>query len=60
MRSTKEPLRFSRPAICQVSLARRSATLTAEVRCFGDRLAAWDHMNRPSLDDLLAEAGVEV
>jgi uncharacterized protein DUF262 len=40
-------------------LARRSATLTDEVRRFGERMAAWDHNDRPSLDYLLAEAGVE-
>jgi Protein of unknown function DUF262 len=40
-------------------LARRSLTLTDEVRRFGERLAAWDHNDRPSLNYLLAEAGIE-
>lgn len=40
-------------------LARRSETLTDEVRRFGERMAAWDHNDRPSLEYLLAEAGVE-
>jgi len=40
-------------------LARRSEILTAEVHRFGERMAAWDHTDRPSLDFLLAEAGVE-
>jgi hypothetical protein len=40
-------------------LARRSDALTAEVRRFGERMAAWDHNDRPSLEFLLAEAGVE-
>lgn len=41
-------------------LARRSATLTEEVRHFGERMAAWDHNDRPSLGYLLAKAGVKV
>ncbi|HKI02929.1 MAG TPA: DUF262 domain-containing protein [Thermoanaerobaculia bacterium] len=41
-------------------LAQRSLTLTAEVRRFSERMAAWDHNDRPSVDYLLAEAGVEV
>lgn len=41
-------------------LALRSARLLREVRLFGERRAAWDHNDRPSLDYLLAEAGVEV
>lgn len=40
-------------------LARRSETLTNQIRRFGERMAAWDHNDRPSLDFLLAEAGVE-
>jgi len=41
-------------------LLRRSATLSEVIRRFGERMAAWDHNDRPSLDYLLAEAGVEV
>jgi hypothetical protein len=41
-------------------LAQRAATLIEEVRLFGERMAAWDHNDRPSVDYLLAEAGVEV
>lgn len=40
-------------------LARRSETLTNEVRRFAERMAAWDHNDRPSVGYLLAEAGVE-
>lgn len=40
-------------------LAQRATALTDEVRRFGERMAAWDHNDRPSLDYLLAEAGVE-
>jgi hypothetical protein len=40
-------------------LARRAEILTAEVRRFSERMAAWDHNDRPSLEFLLAEAGVE-
>lgn len=40
-------------------LARRSETLTSEVRRFAEWMAAWDHNDRPSVDYLLAEAGVE-
>jgi hypothetical protein len=40
-------------------LAQRSTALSGEVRRFGERMAAWDHNDRPSLDHLLAEAGVE-
>lgn len=37
-------------------LAKRSETLTSEIRRFGERMAAWDHSDRPSIDYLLAEA----
>jgi hypothetical protein len=40
-------------------LAQRSTALSGEIRRFGERMAAWDHNDRPSLDHLLAEAGVE-
>ncbi len=40
-------------------LTRRAETLTAEVRRLADRMAAWDHNDRPSVDYMLAEAGVE-
>ena len=40
-------------------LARRSETLTEEVRLFSERMAAWDHNDRPSIEYLLTEAGVE-
>lgn len=40
-------------------LARRAETLTEEVRRFGERMAAWDHNDRPSIDHLLEKAGVE-
>lgn len=39
-------------------LTKRSATLKAEMRRFGERMAAWDHSDRPSIDYLLAEATV--
>ncbi len=39
-------------------LAARAETLTHEIRDFAERMAAWDHNDRPSLDYLLAEAGV--
>jgi hypothetical protein len=38
-------------------LAKRSETLISEMRRFGERMAAWDHSDRPSVDYLLAEAG---
>jgi hypothetical protein len=41
-------------------LARRAENLTEEMRRFSERRAAWDHNDRPSLDYLLAEAGVEL
>jgi hypothetical protein len=41
-------------------LVRRSEIMTSEVRFFAERMAAWDHNDRPSVDYLLAEAGVEV
>ncbi|MGH7341011.1 MAG: DUF262 domain-containing protein [Candidatus Rokuibacteriota bacterium] len=40
-------------------LAARGARLTAEVRLFGERMAAWDQSDRPSIEYLLAEAGAE-
>ncbi len=40
-------------------LRRRAETLVGVVRQFGDRMAAWDHSDRPSLDYLLDRAGVE-
>ena len=39
-------------------LSRRVETLTTEVRRFSERMAAWDHSDRPSVDYLLAAAGV--
>lgn len=41
-------------------LARRAEVLTQEVRRFADRMAAWDHSDRPSIDHLLEEAGAEL
>jgi Protein of unknown function DUF262 len=41
-------------------LVRRAATLTAEVRRFAEKMAAWDQNDRPSIDYLLAEVGIEV
>lgn len=41
-------------------LAHRSRALVEEVRRFGERMAAWDHNDRPSVDYLLAEAGVHL
>jgi len=41
-------------------LARRSEILTDEVSRFGERMAAWDHNDRPSIEYLLAESGAEV
>jgi len=38
-------------------LARRAETLTREIRRFADRVAAWDHNDRPSVEYLLAEEG---
>ncbi|MFW6012364.1 MAG: DUF262 domain-containing protein [bacterium] len=38
-------------------LAVRAETLTAVVRRFGDRMAAWEHSDRPSVDYLLQRAG---
>lgn len=40
-------------------LARRHETLTEELRRFAERVAAWDHTDRPSIEHLLQEAGVE-
>lgn len=40
-------------------LAQRAVTLTAEVHRFAERRAAWDQNDRPSIDHLLAEAGIE-
>jgi hypothetical protein len=39
-------------------LERRSELLIEEVRRFGERVAAWDHSDRPSVEHLLEEAGV--
>ena len=41
-------------------LGQRAITLTAEVRRFAEKMAAWDQNDRPSVDYLLAEAGIEV
>ncbi len=41
-------------------LTRRAETLTEEVRRFAERMAAWDHIDRPSVDYLLEEAGAGV
>lgn len=41
-------------------LRRRAETLTEETRRFADRLAAWRHSDRPSVEYLLVEAGVEL
>lgn len=38
-------------------LARRAVALAEEVQRFGDRMAAWEHSNRPSVAYLLEEAG---
>lgn len=38
-------------------LAVRAETLTTVVRRFGDRMAAWEHSDRPSVDYLLQRAG---
>ncbi len=40
-------------------LASRSEALTAEVRNFGERMAAWNHSDRPSVDYILEKAGLE-
>lgn len=40
-------------------LAVRTRDLTGEVSLFAERRAEWDHTDRPSLDYLLAAAGVE-
>jgi hypothetical protein len=41
-------------------LAQRSKVLTEEVHRFAEKMAAWDQNDRPSVDYLLAEAGIEV
>lgn len=41
-------------------LSVRAATLTETVRHFADRMAAWEHSDRPSIDDLLREAEAAV
>lgn len=41
-------------------LAARAETLTAVVQRFGDRMAAWEHSDRPSVDYLLQHAGAPV
>jgi len=41
-------------------LTLRQETLTAEVRSFVERMAEWDHSDRPSVEHLLHEAGVEL
>ncbi len=40
-------------------ISQRSVSLTAEVRRFSERMAAWDHNDRPSIEYLLTEAGAE-
>jgi hypothetical protein len=40
-------------------LTQRSLILTAEVQRFAERMAAWDQNDRPSIEYLLAEAGIE-
>jgi hypothetical protein len=40
-------------------LVQRSIILTAEIHRFAERMAAWDQNDRPSVDYLLAEAGIE-
>ena len=41
-------------------LEERNRRLTKEVRSFAHRMAAWEHSDRPSVDHLLEEAGVEL
>ena len=41
-------------------VAARAEALTEEVRRFSERMAAWDHSDRPSVEFLLEEAGVGV
>lgn len=41
-------------------LAKRAEVLTRTVRDFVERMAAWQHNDRPSLDHILTEAGVEL
>jgi len=40
-------------------LRRRAEVLVAELQRLGERMAAWDHSDRPSIDHLLAAAGVD-
>jgi hypothetical protein len=40
-------------------LSRRSEILTEEIRRFSERMAAWDHNDRPSIEYLLTEARAE-
>lgn len=40
-------------------LALRAERVTDEVRSFAERMAAWDHSDRPSIEYLLAAAGAE-
>jgi hypothetical protein len=39
-------------------LEHRSELLVEEARRFGEKLAAWDHSDRPSMEHLLEAAGV--
>lgn len=41
-------------------LSRRGETITTAVRDYGERMAAWEHSDRPSLDYILEEAGVQL
>lgn len=40
-------------------LTRRAEQLTSEVRRLAERMAAWDHSDRPSIEHILLEEGVE-
>lgn len=41
-------------------LEARAAAVLEEIRRFGERRADWDHSDRPSVDHLLSEVGVEL
>jgi len=42
------------------ALRRRGQRLVEEVKLFSERMAAWDYSDRPSVDHILEEAGIEL
>lgn len=57
---TAEAVELLRANDLEGFLVRRAETLTLEVRRFVERVTAWQHSDRPSLDHILTEAGVEL